>query len=290
MNKRLILCAFGSICVVIIIISVSVSISKANRSSKDAPLLEPTNFQGTLNLSVENLTKKRKKSEWHIVSDNIGTKHMKVIGDTLMVTYPNGSYIPSSPKKGGIQFYAQPKVFPSSHITFGYKVFFPDNFNWVKGGKLPGIWIGDIGANGGNHIQNGASFRVMWRTNGSAEAYIYLPKQPNKAIYNQPGYVYNDGYGESLWRDEFLLQTNVWNLITLTAKMNTLGYTNGALGLAVNDKKKDLDGIIWMNTNATTQQYINGIMMHTFFGGNDISWATPMEQKIFFKDFVVSNT
>ncbi len=49
-----------------------------------------------------------------------------------------------------------------------------------------------------------------------------------------------------------------------------------------------MDGILWTN-NISTMKYINGLMMHTFFGGNDITWATPVEQSIMFKDFQTSN-
>jgi hypothetical protein len=273
-----------TIIVVIIVISVVSTQSRLLRNTKPVPLPQVN----ILYLRLENLTNQWPSNpDWNIVDDNIGRNYINVVNNTLMATYPKGSYIPSSPVRGGFQFYAQPKIFPTREITFSYKLMIPRNFTWVKGGKLPGLWMGNIGANGGNHLQNGSSFRLMWRANGAVEAYLYIPKQSKKSFYKQPGYVYNDESGESLWRGLFTFQVNIWNKITLVAKMNKPQKADGSISLTINNIKRKFDGIIWMNS--PSQQYINGLMMHTFFGGGDTSWATPREQSVSFKDFQVSN-
>lgn len=54
-----------------------------------------------------------------------------------------------------------------------YEVAFSSQFDWVKGGKLPGLWAG--GKNGsvcsGGSESDGACFsaRLMWRANGTGE-------------------------------------------------------------------------------------------------------------------------
>lgn len=286
---KIVVCILTSVIIIIILVSIAVPMSRVSKeTTKAISLPQPAEF-GTIALPLMNLTKQWPNNAlWHILTDNVGDKFMNILdGNTLKVTYPRGSYIPSSPEQGGFQFYAQPKVFPASQITFSYKVMFPTNFNWVKGGKLPGLWIGNVGANGGNHFRDGASFRVMWRADGAAEAYLYLPKQPNKSFYSQPGYINNDQYGESLWRHQFKFKANVWNTITLVAKINQVGRSDGSISLIINDNAKTFNGIVW--TESKSVQYINGLMMHTFFGGNDVTWATPIEQNIYFKDFKVSN-
>lgn len=72
----------------------------------------------------------------------------------MKAEYPAGSYVPSkSDPKGGFSFYGTgPKgtfnIAKAEEITFGYSIYFPADFDWVKGGKLPGIctfliiWIG----------------------------------------------------------------------------------------------------------------------------------------------------
>jgi hypothetical protein len=259
--------------IILLVCVTSIIVNTRTKSSK---------FVGTMSLTTT-LNK-----DWNIIEDNVGRRYIQVVnGNTLKVTYPVGSYIPSSPFRGGFQFYAQPKVFPSQHVSFSYQVLFPLGFNWVKGGKLPGLWIGNRGANGGNHMQDGSSFRLMWRTEGAAEAYLYLPHQPNQSFYEQKGYVNNDQYGESLWRGQFNFQTGVWNNVTLYIGVNTPNTANGLIRLTINNTTQEMNNIVWINSNK--QQKVNGIMMHTFFGGNDVSWATPIEQNIYFRGFTVSN-
>ena len=57
-------------------------------------------------------------------------------------------------------------------------VYFDPHFEWVKGGKLPGIAGGPTGCGGGVNAQSRGcwSVRIMWRRNGDGEAYIYVPE------------------------------------------------------------------------------------------------------------------
>lgn len=65
-------------------------------------------------------------------------------GKTWMEAYyPLGSYIFSATPRGGINFYAtgptSVDLTTAKEATFGYSVYFPDDFDFVKGGKLPGL-------------------------------------------------------------------------------------------------------------------------------------------------------
>lgn len=73
----------------------------------------------------------------------------------LKVIYPRGSYSPSHAPRGGTDFYAAPTFSRTSEIeekftslrnannvTLSYSVFFPATFDFVKGGKLPGLYGG----------------------------------------------------------------------------------------------------------------------------------------------------
>jgi hypothetical protein len=204
-------------------------------------------------------------------------------GNVMVAIYPQGSYIPSGDIKGGFNFYAQPTVFPRTSATLKYSVWFPNDFDWVKGGKLPGLWIGQIGASGGHHIHNGYSCRIMWRTNGQAESYLYVPQQLTK-FYNKTIHVNNNDFGDSLWRGVFQFHKSSWNNISIGIKLNDIGANNGLLSIAINNVSMSYGDMIWREENLM----INGLMMHTFFGGNDPSWATPKVQQVRFKDFVVT--
>lgn len=57
--------------------------------------------------------------------------------------YPEGSYNPSNTPRGGFSFYgAGPEdadLTTAREATFAYTVLFPQGFDWVKGGKIPGF-------------------------------------------------------------------------------------------------------------------------------------------------------
>lgn len=55
-------------------------------------------------------------------------------GGGIDVVYPAGSYVPSGPIVGGFGIWSNHPV-SSNTAVFKYSVYFPDNFNFVKGGR-----------------------------------------------------------------------------------------------------------------------------------------------------------
>src|SRR5262249_16347360 len=87
---------------------------------------------------------------------------------------------------------------PAAELYLRYYLKFPDGFDFGKGGKLPGLYGGPIGAESGGHHGAGFSTRYMWRDHevtGSvsgcsrsapcAEVYLYSPQSSH-------------GYGQDL--------------------------------------------------------------------------------------------
>jgi len=58
-------------------------------------------------------------------------------------------------------------------MMLSYEIAFDSNFDWVKGGKLPGLrgGLNSTGCSGGNQADGLSCFssRLMWRTNGQGE-------------------------------------------------------------------------------------------------------------------------
>lgn len=63
--------------------------------------------------------------------------------NAMKAHFPAGSFNPSHSPRGGLSFYgpgpSNVDLTTAKEVTFGYSVFFPDGFNFVKGGKMPGI-------------------------------------------------------------------------------------------------------------------------------------------------------
>jgi len=91
----------------------------------------------------------------------------------LQLFYPQDSINPGNNPEGGADFYATPLDLTNArNVTLAYSVFFPVDFDWVKGGKLPGLYGGHIGCSGGDKALDCFSTRLMWRQNGAGEVYL----------------------------------------------------------------------------------------------------------------------
>lgn len=246
-------------------------------------------------------------STLHIVSGS-GPKYTYVEFEgkkALKAHYPKGSYRPGAPDapKGGISFYA---TGPSSvdlttakEATFGYSIYFPEGFEWVKGGKLPGFYGGDddkvsLSCSGGRRDTRCFSARLMWRPEGAGELYTYLPPydvpgfEANKKQCSVPNSDCNPTYGTSLNRGSFHFKAGAWTTVSERVKLNTPGKADGELELFVEGKSVvKVDGLIIRDGE---KGRIRGIQMQSFFGGHDSDWATPKDQDIYFADLSVAIT
>ncbi|KAJ7272032.1 hypothetical protein B0H12DRAFT_1008536 [Mycena haematopus] len=220
----------------------------------------------------------------------------------MRAIYPQGSYIPSASPLGGLSFYAPGPdsldMTTAKTLTLGYSVYFEEGFDFNKGGKLPGLYGGDdaesaVSCSGGRRSTACYSSRLMWRTNGMGEMYTYLPDYEvegfaaNKNVCNiAPFSTCNPTYGASVGRGSFTFPTGAWTTVSQRVKLNDVGQANGELQLWVNGKSViDVSNLILRDSSEGKHR---GIMMQTFFGGSDSTWASPKTQDAYFSDFSVA--
>lgn len=214
-------------------------------------------------------------TSWNVTNYIYGSEYCSYSDGSLLVRYPQGSY----QNTGGFKFYSQPPGFPAREACFSYEVYFPGGFPWTKGGKLPGMYIGDWGANGGNHIDSGYSARFMWRAGGAAEVYLYVPTGQLPEYYSSV--TSNLDYGESLWRGRLVLAEGSWNSMRMCIGLNSPGAHDGTLSATINNVTLVYNSMQW----TPGPMPISGLMMNTFFGGNDPSWAAPEDTYARFRAF-----
>lgn len=108
---------------------------------------------------------------------------------------------------GGTQLYSLwNSTDPFQSMILSYEVAFDEGYEFVLGGKLPGIRGGPDpnGCSGGSQ-PNGSdcfSVRIMWRTNGAGEAYSYL--LPVDGLCDDDNVICNqDDFGISMGRGSF---------------------------------------------------------------------------------------
>lgn len=207
-----------------------------------------------------------------------GKSRTKIIDENnksaLEVFYPGDTY---GPKNNGAQWIVQ---FNQKHenIKVKYKIKFPSGFEFVKGGKLPGLIGGRDEKNspisGGIRSTgyNGWSARIMWRKDGRIAQYVYHPDMKG-------------AYGDDFeWKDEkgnsIIIPLDKWIELTTEIKMNTINKKDGRIQSWL-DGKKVLD-IKNIQFRKTKEIAIDSFYFSTFFGGNDDTWSPSKDQHILF--------
>ncbi|MCL2261161.1 MAG: hypothetical protein FWC15_07400 [Fibromonadales bacterium] len=169
-----------------------------------------------------------------------------------------------------------------------YKVKFEDDFEFVKGGKLPGLCGGQC-YTGGNTPQQGDgwSARIMWRTGGSIVQYMYFADQ---AI----------NYGDDMKWDyagaQKTFQTGVWYNVATQIVLNTVSDSDGAgLGHKNGIVRSWLDNELSLSVDTLRlvdfeDQRIDLFYISTFHGGSDQTWAPSKDVYVRYDDFRISVT
>lgn len=194
----------------------------------------------------------------------------------LAVLYPEGEYGTSAT---GAQWKL---LFEDSHdcVRLSYRLQFMSPFDFVKGGKLPGL-IGGEGNTGGGIPDgtDGWSARMMWRTDGDIVQYVYHPDQP-------------ETYGEDMpWElDSQQLQfiPGQWHEVVHEIQMNTPGLNDGSITCWL-DSELVLERAD-MRFRDVDDFAIDGMYFSTFFGGGSSSWSTTKDETILFDDFVIESS
>jgi hypothetical protein len=234
-------------------------------------------------LTLDSKTLEKRKGVWNTV--HINNKHRLSVDSNgiLKLVYAKNSHAGSS----GAAIKALPSGLPADDIEFGYDVFFPDSFEWKKGGKLPGVCLGkshQACATGKDWRKGEGSVRVMWRSKSPDTAYaigyIYLPIGGGpQASYQKQGEKYQEvtnakgEAGHELWQDftTFPLRKG-WNTVWMRVKMNTPGISDGVFELDVNGTTRRVDDVQW---RTGTDVKVNSINFVSFFGGGNASWNSP---------------
>jgi len=224
-------------------------------------------------------------------------------------------------------------------VIFEYDIMFGDNFDFVRGGKLPGLGGGTSKGSGGTpkEYQNGFSARLMWREiDFEREQLIKKPikekmkllkeilnskskesdetkkaafdnlkkeiikltwltrdwvKSPHKAYLVQYMYYpdrktnYGDDQIYKYKNKKVFVEPNKWYNIKMR------------IGLSPDPNKKDTL-LAWVNGKKTLSRKlnlrkkksygINQVMFSLFFGGNDETWHTKKNEKVYFRKFLIN--
>jgi hypothetical protein len=159
-------------------------------------------------------------------------------------------------------------------LYYGYRFKFPRGFQFVKGGKLPGIGGGKSNTNG--RIPNGKdgwSVRMMWEKDGTLIQYVYHPDQPSK-------------FGDIMHFDMQPLTLGQWHTVQTMVQLNQAGKKDGAI-------------LTWLDGKLVFKRYkmrfrtgsdlkIDRFLFATFYGGTGSEWAPRRDNYAFIDDVKIS--
>ncbi len=213
-------------------------------------------------------TKSQWKADWPgcEFEDGISEGHVERLNDAagtpwLRVNYATGGI---GPEAGGTGW--RWPIGKHQAAELAYTLRFSKDFDFVKGGKLPGLCGGPDNVSGGRPATgtNGFSVRLMWRREGRGEAYIYHKNQPEQ-------------YGHSFpFPEDFRFPTGEPVQVRMAVVMNTPGQRDGQVrvwttlegqGERLMVEQTDME---WRSVDTFG---VDGLYFETFHGGNDSSWA-----------------
>ncbi len=203
-------------------------------------------------------------------------------GNALRVTYPANKYGAAGAAAflSDVEFSLDlPKSYEELYVSYDVK--FAEGFDFVRGGKLPGLCGYDntltatSGCNTGGWFPDGYdgwSARGMWREDGKLENYVYHAGQTN--------YYGDDEY----WGAN--AEPGQWHRIQHRVVLNTPGVANGILEAWLDGKKVLSEEKFLFRKTADIG--VNLFYFSTFYGGNDASWAPSEDQHVFFDNFRIA--
>ncbi len=170
----------------------------------------------------------------------------------------------------------------ADELYMSYWVKVDSDFQFVKGGKLPGLG----GSTSFPRGENDFTTRLMWREDGKLEFYLH-GFQVNNSAGAEPYRVFWDDFGEHA-----RLKKGQWHHIEIHQVLNTPGVRDGRLqgwldGVLVCDSS-DNSGVRAVGQSDTK---INHLFFSTFFGGSSApvtQWQPTDDVYANFDDFTVS--
>ncbi len=181
-------------------------------------------------------------------------------GRVLQVLYPAGEV---GSEESGLSFLLP--IGEWRHCRLSYYVYFPLDFEFSRGGKLPGLssngsrWSG---CKGKPPPGAGWSARVMWRED-KAHLYLYWPLQEGSC----------GDYVPPVGESSVSFERGQWHNVVVEVNGETV--------------RVEVDGSLVGEQEATFGSPITHLFFTTFFGGSDSSWAPSRDVYAYFDNITL---
>lgn len=194
-------------------------------------------------------------------------------GNSVRIEYPEGG---QQPANSGAQWFMDLNG-SYEDVYMSYWVRFSPDFDFVLGGKLPGLG----GAHSFDDRTHEWSARLMWRENGRLEFYVHVPSENafdpgTRFWWNTEG-------------EQAILVPGRWHHIELRAKLNNPGQFNGLLEGWLDGELMGRYDTFYFRDEATASASIAWAFFSTFFGGSSSPvWQATKNETAHFDHIIVS--
>lgn len=213
----------------------------------------------------ERALKDREDVQWAKLDDRLSVERSDQ-SRFIRVRYPSGKW---GSNDSGAQFMV--KLEPRRSYQCSYHVRFPQQFDFAKGGKLPGLAGGTATAGLDRPSGDGWTARYMWREHGKLVLYLYHMDQKHRQ---------GDDIALSV-----RAEPGKWMQLKQSVTVNDPDKSNGRIRVWVNGRmvldRKDL------RLRSEEKALVNKFYFSTFFGGKGKEWAPKKDMSIDFADIIV---
>jgi len=194
------------------------------------------------------------------------------VGDTgksVRVLYPANRRTSSD---SGAQWHMGISGATANELYLAYWVRFDDDFDYVLGGKLPGL-SGSVSFEDRTHEWSG---RLMWRENGQVEFYTHIAQDRTRWWWNTEGF-------------QPRFEAGRWHHVEMRFVINTPGQNDGIMeGWFDGVRAAYYDQVGFRAANESTSR-ISRVFFSTFFGGSSGDrWNATKDEFAWFDNFTVS--
>lgn len=154
---------------------------------------------------------------------------------------------------------------PTDSATLSFDVFFDQDFQWTRGGKLHGLGPINPITGGSERKPMGWSSRTMFKEDGKIASYLYEQDVNNK-------------WGVGKKSEAPVFHAGKWHHVTLQTQLNDAGKANGYARVLVDGEAILLSENIEFRGSDDEETLIQRFLFSTFHGGNNSAW-TPLDQE-----------
>jgi hypothetical protein len=147
--------------------------------------------------------------------------------------------------------------------TLSFDVCFERDFQWVRGGKLPGLGPAEPLTGGAARTPSGWSARIMFQPEGRCSTYLY---DQNPA----------EQWGVGHLSPEPVFAAGRWHRVEFLVKLNAPGRSDGFACIRVDGVEVARSAQVEFRGTDTEATQIRQLLFSTFHGGDDSTW-TPVD-------------